>query len=134
MLCIVSWRSQGLVMANDPCKATITKKLAWLVKYLVISCHEFSSHFILFSTHFFNIKIPFLFHYLSLIFLLFSYFVSKTIFQNLFLFHFPFISFLFSYFVSTDLQPLLIYFLIAVFIAFTTYRFWISFFFLFLFL
>ena len=45
MLCIVSW-SQGLVMAKDPCEATITKRLAWLVEQLVVSRHEF--YFILF--------------------------------------------------------------------------------------
>ena len=45
MLCIVSW-SQGLVMAKDPCEATIIKRLAWLVEQLVVSSHEFS--FILF--------------------------------------------------------------------------------------
>jgi len=41
MLCIVS-RSQGLVMVKDPCEATITKRLAWLVDQLVVSSHEFS--------------------------------------------------------------------------------------------
>ena len=40
MLCIISW-SQGLVMAKDPCEATITKRLAWLVDQLVVSSHEF---------------------------------------------------------------------------------------------
>jgi len=40
MLCIVSW-SQGLVMAEDPCEATITKRLAWLAEQLVVSSHEF---------------------------------------------------------------------------------------------
>ena len=40
MLCIVSW-SQGLVMAKDPCEATTTKRLAWLVEQLVVSSHEF---------------------------------------------------------------------------------------------
>ena len=29
-------------MAEDPCGATITKRLAWLVKPLVVSSHEFS--------------------------------------------------------------------------------------------
>ena len=46
MLCIVSW-SQGLVMVKNPCEATITKSLAWLVEQLVVSSHEFS--FTLFS-------------------------------------------------------------------------------------
>ena len=41
LLCIVSW-SQGLVMAKDPCEATVTKRLAWLVEQLVVSSHEFS--------------------------------------------------------------------------------------------
>ena len=45
ILCIIS-ESQGLVMAKDPCEATITKRLAWLVDQLVVSSHEF--YFILF--------------------------------------------------------------------------------------
>ena len=75
MLCIVSW-SQGLVMAKDPCEATITKRLAWLVEQLVVSSHEFSfvlfwklfsNSFIIFSI---NVFTTFLVHYCS-IFILF---------------------------------------------------------------
>ena len=47
MFYIVSW-SQGLVMAKDPSEATIAKRLACLVEYLMVSSHEFSSLFTLF--------------------------------------------------------------------------------------
>ena len=52
MLCIVSWKSQGLVMAKYPCEATITKRLAWLVERLVVSNHEFFFYFFVFKTNF----------------------------------------------------------------------------------
>ena len=35
-------------MAKDPCEATVTKRLAWLVEQLVVSTHEiFFNHFYL---------------------------------------------------------------------------------------
>jgi len=35
------------VMTKDPCETTITKRLALLVEYLVVSSYEFSSLFTL---------------------------------------------------------------------------------------
>jgi len=99
MLCIVSW-CQGLVMAKDPCEATISKKLAWLMEQLVVSSHEFSFYFVLnqFPKSFYH----------SLI----------DVFTNFFV-HLCFIFFLFS-------KPFLFYFHITDFIAFSIYHFWIS--------
>ena len=47
--CFETLLNQGLVMANDTCEATITKRLAWLVEPLVFSSHgfSFSSYFVL---------------------------------------------------------------------------------------
>ena len=44
-LCFEKLLNQGLVMANDTCEATITKRLAWLVEPLVVSSHGFSLTF-----------------------------------------------------------------------------------------
>ena len=99
MLCIVSWRSQGLVIVKDPCEKTTTKRLALLVEHLEVSSYEFSSFlscfqnqcqnpFIFFLSIFF---ITFLIHYcfhpfhhkLSLFSILFLIPLSKLL-------HFPF--------------------------------------------
>ena len=133
MLCIVSW-SQGLVMAKDSCEATIIKRLAWLVEHLIVSCHESSSFFILFSNLFFNIKIPFLFHvvfiscffYFFFSFILFLKLFSKT--SSYFILFYLISIFLFS---STDSQPLLICFSHRHFYRLFTYHFWIFFLFFF---
>ena len=43
------------MVAKDPCEATITKRLAWPVKQLVVSSHEFSFIvFRLFCLHYFK--------------------------------------------------------------------------------
>jgi len=62
----VSW-SQGLVIVKDPCEVTITKSLALLVKYLIISIHEFSSLFALFSKPFWKS----LYQFLIIVFIIF---------------------------------------------------------------
>ena len=113
ILYIASW-SQELVITKDLCEATITKRLAWLVAHLVVSCHESSSLFILFSNLFFNIKntifISYCFHLLFILLLLLFYFVFKTILQNLFLFHFLLFYFYFLVCFS-QFTPVFIYFL-----------------------
>ena len=91
MLWNISWRRQGLVMAKDPCKATITKRLAWLVEQLVVSNHEFSKSFIIFSIVVFTILlVHFCFHFLYHKFHLFSIF---QITSSRFHLHFPLILF-----------------------------------------
>ena len=129
MLWNVSW-SQGLVIVKNPCKATVTKKLAWLVKYLAVSSHEFSSLFTLFSKsiskttfyrcfhHLFHSPLfSFLHHKLHFFFILQ---ITSPRFHHHFPLHFFSILprfFTFLFFLYWFHKPLLFYFHIADFIA-----------------
>jgi len=138
MLCIVSWRSQGLVMAKDPCEKTITKRLALLVEHLEVSSYEFSSFlscfqnqcqnpFIFFLSIFF---ITFLIHYCFHLFhqKFFSFFIFQITSPHFhFVFYFTFFLFYLAfYFLVLPLpipKPFFFCFHITIFIAFSTYHF-----------